>query len=81
MTPGRSRTFTATTGAATIYLELFDSVNGTIIGRAADRQAARTSSNVTWSNRVTNTQEARRMFGNWADILRGFLDSQYMKKE
>jgi hypothetical protein len=82
MSAGRSRTFTASAGAATIYLELFDSVNGTIIGRAADRQAARNNGgSVTWSNRVTNTREARIMFGNWADILRGFLDSQYMKKE
>ncbi len=79
-TPGRSTTFTASTGAATIYLEMFDSASGAIIGVAADRQSARSSSNnLTWSNRVTNTQEARRMLGNWADILRGFLDSHYMQ--
>jgi len=82
MSPGRSTTFTSSAGAATIYLEMFDSVSGTVIGVAADRRAARNNlTSVTWSNRVTNTQEARRMFGNWADILRGFLDSHYMKKE
>ncbi len=80
-TAGRSQTFTATAGAATLYIELFDSVNGNIIGRAADRQATRGRGGmVTWSNRVTNTAEARRMFGGWADQLRSFLDQHYMKK-
>jgi len=79
-TAGRSRTFTASTGAATLYLELFDSVSGQIIGRAADRQAARRAGgNVSWSSRVTNTAEARRMFGGWADRLREFLDEHYTK--
>jgi len=77
-TAGRSRTFTASTGAATLYLELFDSVSGKIIGRAADRQAARRAGgNVSWSSRVTNTAEARRMFGRWAGRLREFLDEHY----
>ena len=80
MSAGRSRTFTASTGAATLYIELFDSVSGQIIGRAADRQAVRSAGgNVTWSNRVTNSADARRMFRGWADTLRGFLDSHYIK--
>jgi hypothetical protein len=80
MSAGRSRTFTASTGAATLYIELFDSVSGQIIGRAADRQAVRSAGgNVTWSNRVTNSADARRMFRGWADTLRGFLDSHYTK--
>jgi len=77
---GRSRSFSASTGAATLYIELFDSVSGKIIGRAADRQAARsTRGTVQWSNRVTNTAEARRIFRDWADLLRGFLDKHYSK--
>jgi hypothetical protein len=75
---GRSRTFTASTGAATLYLQLFDSLSGDIIGRAADRQAARRSGGtVSWSNSVTNTADARRMMGGWADSLVGFLDAHY----
>jgi len=78
---GRSQTFSASGGAATLYIELFDSVNGTIIGRAADRQATRRAGGtISWSNRVTNTAEARRMFGGWADQLRSFLEQHYMKK-
>lgn len=76
--PGRSRTFTASSGAATLYIELFDSVSGQIVGRAADRQAVRSSGGwMTWTNRVTNSADARRAFGSWADQLRGFLDSHY----
>jgi len=79
---GRSRTFTATAGSATLYLELFDSVTGDILGRAADsQQARRNGGTVSWSNSVTNTAEARRIFGRWADILRDFLDSHYMSAQ
>jgi len=81
MTSGRNRTFTASAGAATLYIELFDSVSGQIIGRAADRQAVRSSGGrVTWSNRVTNSAEARRIFRGWADTLRTFLDQHYSSK-
>jgi len=77
-TAGRSRTFSASTGAATLYIQLFDSLSGDIIGRAADRQAVRRGGGqVTWSNSVTNTADARRMMGGWADSLVGFLDTHY----
>ena len=75
---GRSRTFVASAGAATVYLELFDSVSGSIIGRAADRRAARNAGGtVSWSNRVMNRSEGRRMMTVWAERLRTFLDSHY----
>lgn len=75
---GRSRTFTSSTGAATLYIELFDSLSGDIIGRAADRQAVRSGGGtVSWSNSVTNTADARRVFGRWADKLISFLDQHY----
>ena len=81
MTAGRNRTFTSSSGAATIYIELFDSVSGQIIGRAADRQAVRSSGGgVSWSNRITNSSDARRMFRGWADALRVFLDQHYSNK-
>ena len=77
-TAGRSRTLTASTGAATLYMQLFDSVSGDINGRAADRRAVRSGGgNVSWSNSVTNAADARRMFGRWADTLITFLDSHY----
>jgi len=77
--PGRSRTYAASAGAATLYIELFDSVSGEIIGRAIDRQGVRRAGGgVTWSNRVTNVAEARRVFGGWADQLRSFLEEHYV---
>ena len=77
-TPGRSRTYTASTGAATLYIHLVDSITGDVIGRAADRRVARQAGGMlSWSNRVTNNAEARRMFRRWADQLVTFLDEQY----
>lgn len=76
----RSRTYTADSGAATLYIELYDSVSGQIIGRAFDRQAARNpGSMMRWTNRASNTADARRIFRGWAQTLRGFLDSHYTK--
>lgn len=80
-TAGRSRTFTASAGQATLYIELFDSVTGTIIGRAADAQATRnTGGTMSWNNRVMNRAEGRRMFSGWANQLRSFLDQHYTAK-
>jgi hypothetical protein len=77
-TAGRSRTYTASAGAATLYIELFDSVSGDILGRAADRRASRRAGGMmTWSNRVSNRAEARRMAGRWADQLIEFLAKDY----
>jgi hypothetical protein len=77
---GRSRTFTASSGAATLYVQLLDSVSGDIIGRAVDRSVVRSAGGqVGWSNRVTNTADARRVLGRWADILVDFLNSQYVQ--
>ncbi len=77
---GRSRTYTATTGAATLLLELFDSTTGDIVGRAVDRRAAgRSGGFATRSNRVTNLGDARREFRVWADKLIEFLDQHYVE--
>lgn len=81
MNATNSRTFTADSGAATLYIELYDSVSGQIIGRAIDRQAARNpGSMMRWTNRASNTADARRVFRGWAEILRNFLDTQYSGK-
>jgi hypothetical protein len=80
MSAGRSRTYTSSAGAATIYIELFDSVTGDIIARAADRKAARNvGGHMSYSNRITNQAEARRMLGSWAELLRDRLDEFHGK--
>jgi hypothetical protein len=80
MTAGRTRTVTATSGAATIYIELYDSVSGDILARAADRKASeRMGGYMTYTNRVTNQADARKMLGAWAELLRGTLDEFHGK--
>ena len=80
-TPGRSRSFTTTSGAATLYIQLFDSVSGEILGRAVDRRTARAPSGVVqWSTSVSNQADARRIFGRWADKLIDFLDRHHGEK-
>jgi len=81
MSAGRSRTYSANSGAATLFIELYDSVSGQIIGRAFDRQAARNASSMMrWTTRTSNTADARRVFRGWANTLREFLDSHYTGK-
>ena len=78
---GRSREYSATTGAATLFIELFDSMTGDLLGRAVDRRAAGRRGFATRANRVTNTADARREFRVWADTLIEFLDQHYIKKD
>ena len=70
---GRSRNFASSAGAATLLLELYDSVSGEILARAVDRQAD--NATIMWrTNRVTNTAAARRILTRWARLLRDRLD-------
>jgi hypothetical protein len=80
MSGSRSRTYTASVGAATLYIELFDSTSGAIVGRAADRRTARNGAGfATRANRVTNRAAASREFRVWADKLIDFLESHYIE--
>lgn len=78
---GRSRTYTTSASAATLYIELFDSLSNDLLGRAIDRRAAGRGGFATRSNRVTNRADARRVFAVWADTLIEFLDAHYVKGE
>ena len=73
-------TFAASAGSATLYLELFDSTSGAIIGRAIDRRGNRRGAdNFYWANSVSNSAEAKRIMLRWGEILRGFLDDAYLQ--
>ena len=77
---GRSRTYVANSGAATLFIELFDSLSGDLLGRAVDRRTAgRNSTFAIQANRVTNRADARREFRVWADTLIEFLDAHYVE--
>jgi len=80
MSAGRTSTYTASPGSATLYIELYDSVTGDILARAADRKVARNAGGyISYTNRVTNRTDARRMLGKWADLLRTKLDEFHGK--
>lgn len=79
---GRSSTYVASAGAATLFIEMFDSVTSDLLGRAVDRRAAgRGNSFGIRANRVTNRADARREFRVWADKLIEFLDRHYIKAD
>jgi hypothetical protein len=76
-----TQSISATAGSATLFVELFDSVSGDIIGRAADRRTiGQAQGAFTLRGGAANRQEARQMFTRWADKLREFLDSHYTGK-
>jgi hypothetical protein len=80
MSGGRNRTYTTSSGSATILIELYDSTTGDILARAADRKSARNSGGyVSYTNRVTNRADARRMLRKWAEELRDTLDELHGK--
>jgi len=73
---GRGDIYLSSVGEATLILEARDSLSGETIYRAVDRRAAeQIGSQMSVSNRVTNTSEVRRMAQRWATRLREGLDS------
>jgi len=80
MSAGRSRSYTTSAGAATLFIELYDSVTGDVLARAADRKSAeRMGGYLSYSNRVTNTADAKKMMRGWAKSLRERLDEYHGK--
>ena len=74
-TPDRAYSFAASAGAATLFLEIYDSVSGEILARVFDRQAASDVGRfMRWTNKSTNVVAARRVLAGWAGLLRERLD-------
>ncbi len=65
----RSRSFNASAGAMTLYLELYDSVTSSIIARVIDAQADRDFGSFQMSSSVSNTAAADRILRDWASEL------------
>ncbi|MGI9233131.1 MAG: DUF3313 family protein [Woeseiaceae bacterium] len=76
---GRSYTFVDSAGAATLYIELYDSVTGEILARAVDRKADRNHSTMTWATRASGRADARRILRRWAGWLRERMDEVHGK--
>jgi hypothetical protein len=71
----RTRTFSATTGQATLYLELYDSVTGELLARAVDVEEVGDTGFIGVRNGTTNRSDARRMLTKWAEQLSSFLQN------
>lgn len=80
-TSARSYNFAASAGAATLFLELYDSVSGEILARVLDRKVAGESAFMRWSNKVTNRAAAREVLAGWAGLLRQRLDEIHHEGE
>jgi hypothetical protein len=81
MSMGRGRTYTASAGAMTLYMEFYDSVTSSLLGRVVDRQNARDNGMMSVSSRMMNKVEADRLFKKWAGLLIVKMDSVMAKPE
>lgn len=67
LSPGRTRSYTANAGEATLVIEVRDSSTGALLGRVLDRRE--TSDNAGYmqvANSVTNLADFRMLFKQWA---------------
>jgi len=71
---GRSTTFVASAGQMTLFMELFDSVTGSILVRVLDRRAGDNMGAFELASSVSNSAAANRILRRWARILRERLD-------
>lgn len=67
MAPGRSRTFTANAGEATLVLEVRDSETNELMARVLDRRETVRNPGVT--NSVTNLSDFRQLFRSWSAAM------------
>ena len=71
---GRSRVLISEVGAATVVLEIRDSISHTVLARAVDRRAAE-SMTMFESSPPRNRAEIRRLGRRWGQIIRDGLDA------
>jgi len=69
-------------GSMTLELEIYDSVNGTLLARMVDSREDPQKGYMEWTTSVTNRRAARFMFIRWANKLRDFLiDARFPPEE
>lgn len=67
--PSVTRSYVRQTGKATLFLEVYDSVSGAILGRWVDTRYDPDRGYFDWANRVTNNERMRLVIRSWADRL------------
>jgi hypothetical protein len=68
MSAGRSRSYTANAGEATLVIEMRDSQTGALMGRVVDQRQTRDMGGMGMTTSVTNVSDFRALFKNWAGI-------------
>lgn len=76
---GRSSSFVASAGSASLYVEFYDSVTGQILARALDHQRARDWGRWQYATATSNRAEGRNMMRRWATDLVKRLDEIHGK--
>ena len=74
MSPGRSRTFTANAGEATLVIEVRDSPTNALLGRVVDRRETLDSGGMQMATSVSNLSDFRMLFKQWATTSAKGLD-------
>ena len=72
--PSMTRSYSASAGSMTLYLELIDAETSEVLVCAYDSKAD-PDSFVNYANKITNRQAADRMLKNWATRLREAMDA------
>jgi hypothetical protein len=71
-TAGMSRSYTMDAGRATVVMEAADSITGQSLARVVDTQQGLDNGQLQWTTSVSNSAEARRIVGLWAQaVVRG----------
>jgi hypothetical protein len=68
MQAGRSTSYTANAGEATLVLEARDSSTGALLGRVVHRRETQDTQGLQVTTRVTNLADFRTLFDRWAKI-------------
>jgi len=71
--PSMTRSYSASAGSMTLYLELIDAETSEVLVRAYDSKAD-PETFVNYANRITNRQAADRILSGWATRLRAAMD-------
>jgi Protein of unknown function (DUF3313) len=73
--PGITRSYTSSSGSMTLVLEARDGPSGQLLARVVDTRSEDTAGGrLEWTNRATNTTDAKRTISVWAKRLREALD-------
>jgi hypothetical protein len=70
-----TRSYVMDAGRMTLVMQLADSVSGQMLARVVDTKDGSDTRVVQWANSVTNSAEARKAIGQWADGLCKALDT------